>query len=391
MNARERFLAVMSFEPVDRTLLWEMGYWKDTIERWYREGLPKRNDVTLGLKPGEGIRGENAPHETFFLKDRMRDTDVHEYFGFDPGILCLPVNSLLHPLFEQEIHEETEDYVLFRDSFGVKKRMNKKAASRPQYLEWPAENRKGFEALKERLKPALKDRVPPEWRDLIKQYRCRDFPLTIGGYPIGFYGALRFLMGEERMLYNFYDDPGLIRDFMNYLADFWIELWGQAISEVKIDLANFWEDMAYRSGPLISPRMFREFMLPAYQKVTSFLKAQGVDIILVDTDGNIEKLVPLLLEAGITGVFPFEVQAGSDIVAYRKRYPRLQILGGIDKIKIAQGKEAVDEELNARVPFMLRSGGYIPHIDHHVHPDISWKDFIYYRNRLREMILEKSA
>jgi uroporphyrinogen decarboxylase len=35
---------------------------------------------------------------------------------------------------------------------------------------------------------------------------------------------------------------------------------------------------------------------------------------------------------------------------------------------------------------MLRSGGYIPHIDHHVHPDISWKDFIYYRTRLNEMV-----
>ena len=391
MNTRERFLALMHFEPVDRTLFWEMGYWKDTVERWYREGLVKKNDVTAGLKPGEGIRGENAPHETFFLKERTRDTDVHEFFGFDPGMNCLPLNSLLHPLFEQETYEETEDYLLFRDSFGVKKRMNKKAASRPQYLAWPAENREGFEALKERLKPVLKGRVPPQWKDLIRQYRQRDFPLTIGGYPIGFYGTLRFLMGEERMLYNFYDDPGLVRDFMNYLADFWIELWGQVISEINVDLANFWEDMAYRTGPLISPEMFREFMLPAYQKVTSFLKAHGVDIILVDTDGNIEKLVPLFLEAGITAIFPFEVQAGSDIIAYRNRYPRLQIMGGIDKIKIAKGRQAIDEELETRVPFMLRSGGYIPHIDHHVHPDISWEDFIYYRNRLREMILQKSS
>jgi hypothetical protein len=132
--------------------------------------------------------------------------------------------------------------------------------------------------------------------------------------------------------------------------------------------------------------MFRQFMVPPYQKVTSFLRSMGVTIFIVDSDGNLEKLIPLFLEAGITALFPFEVQAGNDIVSIRGKYPRLQILGGIDKLKIAQGKAAIDEELNLKVPPLLRLGGYVPHIDHHVHPDISWEDFIYYRTRLNEMI-----
>jgi hypothetical protein len=60
---------------------------------------------------------------------------------------------------------------------------------------------------------------------------------------------------------------------------------------------------------------------------------------------------------------------------------------GIDKIKIALGKKAIDEELTSKVPVMLKSGGYIPHVDHHVHPEISWEHFKYYRTRLKEMIL----
>jgi len=385
MKTRERFLAVMNFEEVDRTLFWEMGYWNDTLKRWYQEGLPKRHDVTPGLRPGEGIRGENAPHEDFF-SNRRRDVDVHDYFGFDRGMVCLPVNSLLQPQFEKKVFEETEDYIIFQDEFGGKKRMNKREASRPQFLQWPAEARRGFEAIKERLVPSLNDRVPQNWKELLKQYADRDYPLTLGGYPCGFYGTLRFLMGEERLLFNFYDDPQFVRDFMNYLADFWIQLWGEALSEIKVDCVNFWEDMAYRSGPFISPQMFREFMLPPYQRVTSSLREMGVKIFLVDTDGRIEKLIPLFLEAGITAFFPFEVQAGNDIVSFRKKYPRLQILGGIDKMKIAQGKDAIDEELNSKVPIMLKGGGYIPHIDHHVHPNISWEDFKYYRSRLNEMI-----
>lgn len=231
MNARERFLAVMNFEKTDRTLLWEMGYWKDTVERWYGEGLPKRRDVTLGLKAGEGIRAENAPHEDFFLTDRKRDTDVHDCLGFDKGMIALPVNSLLCPAFERKVFEETTDYAVVQDDFGVVKKMNKGMASRPQFLQWPARDRKGFEALKDRLRPVLRDRVPPRWKELVREFAQRDYPLTLGGYPIGFYGALRFLMGEENLLYNFYDDPKLVHDFMDTLADLWIHLWGDALSE----------------------------------------------------------------------------------------------------------------------------------------------------------------
>ena len=388
MNARERFLAIMNFEKADRTLFWEMGYWKDTIDRWYQEGLPKGLDVTGGLRPGDVIRGESNPHDELDTEKR-RDIDVNHYFEFDKGIVCLPVNSLIHPAFEHKVFEETEDYIIFQDNLGVKKKANKTAASRPQFLQWPAENRRSFEAIKERLKPVLKERVPRNWKELVQQHGHGDYPLTLGGPPCGFYGTLRYLMGEERLLLNFYDDPEFVRDFMNYLADFWIQLWGETLSEIKVDCVNFWEDMSYRSGPLISPKMFREFMLPAYKRVTSFLREMGVKIIIVDTDGNVEKLIPLFLEAGVTGIFPFEIQAGNDIVSIRKRYPRLQMTGGIDKMEVAKGKESIDKELDSKIPLMLQSGGYIPHIDHLVPPDVSWEDFSYYRKRLKEMILEK--
>lgn len=388
MNARERFLAIMAFEKADRTLLWEMGYWKETLERWHQEGLPKIQDQAGRFEGAGGvIRGESAPHDELSEEVR-RDTEVHQYFHFDKGIVSLPVNSLIHPAFEHRVFEETEDYIVFQDQLGVTKKVNKEIASTPQFLQWPAEDRKGFETIKERLRPVLKERVPSHWDELVKQHAQRDYVLTLGGYPCGFYGTLRFLMGEERLLLNFYDDPGLVRDFMNYLAEFWIQLWGEAISQIKVDCVHFWEDICYRSGPLISPEMFRAFMLPAYQRVASFLQEMGVKIILVDTDGNVEKLIPLFLEAGITGMFPFEVQAGNDIVRIRKRYPRLQILGGIDKLEVAKGKEAIEKELNSKIPFMLKSGGYIPHLDHLVPPEVSWEDFIYYRTRLRELILE---
>lgn len=225
------------------------------------------------------------------------------------------------------------------------------------------------------------------WTALVEEYKSRDYPLTIGGgYPIGFYGYMRYLMGEERLLLNFYDDPDLVKDMMGFLADFWIELWDQALSEVEVDCAHFWEDMAFRTRPLISPAMFREFMLPCYRRVTGFLRNHGVDIILVDSDGNLDELIPLFLEAGLTGVWPIEIQAGNDLLEIRKRYPRLRIQGGIDKLRVAKGPKEIDEELDSKLPLLLESGGYIPHLDHLAHPQISWQDFRHYRRRLRDIV-----
>jgi uroporphyrinogen decarboxylase len=149
--------------------------------------------------------------------------------------------------------------------------------------------------------------------------------------------------------------------------------------------------MAYKAGPLISPAIFREFMMPAYRKVTDSSKARGISAIFVDSDGNVDLLIPLFLEAGLTGMYPFIVQSGNDIVTIRKQYPRLQITGGIDKIKIGGGKAAIDQELESKIPFMLSQGGYIPHFDHLVDPGVSWEDFRYYRKRLNEMIAADAA
>lgn len=389
MNSRQRFNAVMNFEPPDRNLLWEMGYWPDTLERWYGEGLRRKRNQ-LGT-PGAGIRGEASPHDEA-SPTRFRERDAHDLLGLDAGLVNLPVNSGPQPLFSQDVFEDTEEYLVYQDEYGVKKRLTKGGASVPEFIGWQVQSRRDFERLKEeRFQPRLEERVPPNWPNLVERYRDRDFPLSIGGYPFGFYGFLRYLMGEERLLLSFYDDPRLVENIMSFLADFWIELWDQVLCDVEVDCAHFWEDMAYRTGPLISPAMFRDFMTPCYQKVTGFLKDRGVRIILVDSDGNLEELIPLFLEAGLTGVWPIEVQAGNDLLEIRRRYPQLQIQGGIDKLKIARGRQAIDEELESKVPVMLRRGGYIPHLDHAAHPEISWPDFCYYRQRLKALIEEHAA
>ena len=159
-----------------------------------------------------------------------------------------------------------------------------------------------------------------------------------------------------------------------------------AFEHLDLDFVYVWEDIAFNNGPLVSPRLFEEFITPYYKQVTGFLKEHGIDIIFVDTDGDCQLLIPGFLEAGVTGLYPLEVRAGMDIVELRKQYPRLLMQGGLDKTKVAEGRRAIDVELEAKLPFMLSRGGYIPFCDHMVPPDVSWDNFLYYRERVRQYV-----
>jgi uroporphyrinogen decarboxylase len=224
----------------------------------------------------------------------------------------------------------------------------------------------------------------------VQQYKTRDYPLALGQLQ-GFFGTPRFLFGVEELLLKYYEDPAMMLDINNYLADFWIALFEPVLREVQVDAILIWEDMCYRSGPLISPEMFRKFILPGYKKVTSFVREQGIKVINVDSDGDVWKLIPLWVEGGVTVLYPFEVASGMNVVEVRERFPKLGMMGGIDKRALIEGKESIDRELEARIPFMLKRGGFIPTIDHLVPPDVSFENFRYYREKLNRMIEKQTT
>ena len=384
MNTRERFLSLMSFEPGRRSMRWEFGYWAATIKRWYDEGLPGKHPMPDDLTGGDGVRGEATG---WYSRDwEFHDLDVHDALGFDDAIRRATFNNYLCPRFETQVLEDHGDWQLVRGADGVTQRARKDRGSLPDFVSFPVRSRDDWERLKaERLRPTLEGRLPANWQQLVAEYRKRDYPLAIGGGQ-GFFGTPRRLVGPENLLMGFYDDPDLIHAIVDDLADFWIALYDQVLAQVgPCDLGLIWEDMSYKAGPMISPATFREFLTPAYRKLTGFWRDHGVRNVWVDTDGDCWKLIPLLMEGGVTGVYPMEVRAGMNVVEVRRAFPRLQIMGGVDKTQIAAGPAAIEQEL-AKVPAMLEEGGYIPYVDHYVPPDICWDNFVYYRRRLAELI-----
>ena len=61
------------------------------------------------------------------------------------------------------------------------------------------------------------------------------------------------------------------------------------------------------------------------------------------------------------------------------------MMGGIDKHRLSLGRKAIDRELE-KIPFMLESGRYLPCLDHSAPPNVSWDDYRYFCERLRDLI-----
>ena len=263
----------------------------------------------------------------------------------------------------------------------------KKEATIPTAIDWPIKDWESWNKIKEeRLRlDNVRGRFPDKWDDLVGEYKNRDYPLSLGGYPLGIFGTLAHLIGYEKLFIYYYDKPDLLKDILNTFTDVWIAVWEEVISRVDIDCVHIWEDVSTGTASMVSPAIFKEFMTPYYKRLSSFLKGKGVNIILLDTDGDCNELIPLFLEAGITGLWPMEVSAGMNVLAARKKYPELQIMGGIPKLDIAFGKKRIDEFLEP-VGWLLKQGGYIPFGDHSIPPRVSWKDFKYYRGKLNKMI-----
>jgi hypothetical protein len=185
----------------------------------------------------------------------------------------------------------------------------------------------------------------------------------------GFFWFPRTLLGIERHLYAFYDQPTLMHRINSELADFNIRVVEALFSVLTPDMVGFAEDMSYNHGPMLSKRMFETFLTPYYQRVIPHIKAYGVKV-LIDSDGDISTMIPWMLEAGIEGVYPLERQAGVDLAAIRAAYPGFLMMGGYDKMVMARGEAAMRAEFERLLPVM-RSGGYVPSVDHQTPPGVS--------------------
>jgi uroporphyrinogen decarboxylase len=95
-------------------------------------------------------------------------------------------------------------------------------------------------------------------------------------------------------------------------------------------------------------------------------------------------LGPTWLESGVNIMFPLEVNSGVHPEDLRKKFPCIRMIGGVDKVMLLKGQDAIRKEL-LRLKPLVEEGGFIPHVDHRVQADVSFKDYLYYLEAKRDI------
>jgi Uroporphyrinogen decarboxylase (URO-D) len=160
---------------------------------------------------------------------------------------------------------------------------------------------------------------------------------------------------------------------IDWLTNFYISLLEPVLKTAKFDVAYIFEDCCGKNGPLFSPDTYRRFYHKYYCKLTEFLHSMGIKHVMMDSDGQVEELIPLWLDSGIDIIFPIEIGTWhADPVELRRKFGKsLKMFGGVNKHVISQGETAIRKELEHLKPLVME-GGFIPIPDHRIPPGISF-------------------
>ncbi len=317
-------------------------------------------------------------------------------------LYCGPV-----PPVEEEVLEERDNYRIWRDHWGVK-RLD--AINQPtdgfvtrSYIEHAVKSPADWEEIKWRFDAHSPERTGPGgdgapltdlnpnryrhmsearlWPDVVEECNASENPVLVVVPCL--YWTLRDLCGFEGLSMMFYDQPDLVHDMMDYWTWFLMELLEEPLSHIRVDHIILNEDMAFKGQSMISPAHMREFMLPRYGRLYAFFKEKGIAVVEMDSDGYNGQIIPVMYPTSIDAIQPIEIAAGNDPEVFLQEYPGIFLEGGIDKRELRFSNEQARVEVARRYRTAREYGGYIPHVDHGVPPDIPLRTFLYMVELLR--------
>jgi uroporphyrinogen decarboxylase len=357
MTGRERFNRQMNYQSVDRSFNMEFGYWDENFTEW-------------DIFRDNGIHN-NAEADRFFSFDRIE--------GAGPNF-----GGWMHPPFEHRVIERRGDYNILMNGDGL-------------LAEVPAD---GHDTIPHYLKSSIV--TPDDWKRCKEERFRRDDPerrIDVQAlrlrhpddrdYPLGvncgsMIGKIRDLLTFEGLAYAMFDYPEMVEDMVETCCLLVEDALDQLLPAIRFDYASGWEDICFKNGPIVSVDFFRDIVMPRYKRIRRKLDQHGVGLWYTDCDGDVRPILPHLMEGGINCLFPFEVMGCAHPGELLDAHPGLRIMGGVDKIQLAAGRDAIRKYLDTLVPYVER-GGYIPFCDHRCPPNVPPADYLFYLDLKRQM------
>lgn len=285
---------------------------------------------------------------------------------------------------EEQVLAEDDEYLVKRDFLGRTVKLPKGKATIPLPLDYPVEDMGTWLKYKP-LYSFSEERIDWEAVAVAKKAQAEG-TLIVASIPGGF-DTPRQLMGDERACMAYIEQPELMHDILETLADTAVRVFDRLTAELVPDQLSVHEDLAGKSGPLVGPRQIEEFIRPYFRQVWSLLSSRGTRIFQMDTDGNIGPVIEAFLDCGLNSLYPMEPAAGMDVVEVRRKYgKRLAMLGGIDKFALGKGKEAIRKELEYKMQPPMREGGMVFGLDHRIPNGTPLENYRYYADLGREIL-----
>lgn len=372
MTFRENSLAILNYQNYTKMPVVSFGYWEETLQKWATEG-----HITNQEAIGYAQMGDNS----------VADNSVMKKLGFDFNWnSCVGFNIDLFPHFDLEIIEQKADGSrIIRDSNGLIVLDKPGVVSISSEIGTSLTSREAWEKL---YLPKLKwstNRVDVTYLKALPNPDERTYP--IGIHCGSLIGTMRNLLGVEELSYLYSDDTELYVEIIDTLANLSYNCVKTALETgAKFDYAHYWEDICFKNGPLIVPAIFDEYVGKHYKRTTQLLHKYGINIVSVDCDGMIDKLIPTWLDNGVNTMFPIEVGTwNASIEPWRLQYGKqIRGVGGMNKTVFSRDYNAVDLEVE-RLKRLIELGGYIPCPDHRIAPDAKFENVQYYCDKMQKI------
>ena len=363
MNSmRQRYIDTILFRHPDKVPLSPGHPRQSTLAAWHRQGLPHQADYidtamsVLNINPQALLRGYS-----------------------------MDVNFKMIPEFEVKVLQHSNGHYIISDWMGAVTEISdqydesylrtaKDFVTR-KWHRFPVENRSDWLNMRQRYLDNQPGRISPDLAEETSAARTQDKVVSLSFN--GVFWQLREWCGFENLCLLMAEDPVFVMEMADFWGQYVWQLLKKVLAQAVPDRVFISEDMAYKAHSMISPAMTRQFIMPQYRLWVPTIKQAGCPVIEMDSDGCIDELIPLWIEAGINCCSPAEVAAGCDIKAYRDQFGRqMAYMQGIDKRLIALGGQPLINHIMDIVPYMFKEGGYIPGCDHGVPPDISWDNYL---------------
>ena len=355
MTPRERFNNQMRGKPVDRCFNMEFGYWNENYSVW---------DI--------------------FTENGIKTVaEANRFFAFDP-IHAIGGSYWMDPLFEEKIVETRGDKQIIQNQDGLTAEVPAdRHSSIPHYIGSSIKTPDDWKRVKEeRFRLDSPSRVLDVAALKAAHPDDRDYPLGIScGSMIG---KIRDMLTFEGVCYAWADYPDMLEDMVETCCLLVEKALDQLLGEIQFDYASGWEDICFNYGPILPPDFFRSVIGPRYKRMGQKLHKHGIDLWYTDCDGDVRPLIPIFMDAGINCLFPFEVKSCAHPGELLDGFEGLRIMGGVDKLQMKAGPDAIKAYLETLAPYVER-GGFIPFCDHLCPPDITPANYIYYLDLKEKM------